>query len=117
MAYIYAADFYCDDCGKAIREKIDEVGESPRSPHDESSYDSDDYPKGPYPDGGGEADYPQHCGAMDDCINAIDMGDGWQVGEWLENELTAEGVEYVKESIAAGGQVAELWAEWYADCL
>jgi hypothetical protein len=27
----------------------------------ESDYDSDDLPKGPYAQGGGEADTPQHC--------------------------------------------------------
>jgi hypothetical protein len=27
----------------------------------ESDYDSEDLPKGPYADGGGEADTPQHC--------------------------------------------------------
>ena len=30
----------------------------------DSDYDSDDLPKGPYADGGGEADTPQHCVAL-----------------------------------------------------
>ena len=44
---------------------------------DENDYDSDDLPKGPYSNGGGEADTPQHC---DGC------------GAFLENPLTGDGV-------------------------
>jgi hypothetical protein len=43
---------------------------------DENDYDSDDLPKGPYPNGGGEADTPQYC---DGC------------GILLENPLTQAG--------------------------
>jgi hypothetical protein len=50
---------------------------------DESSYDSDEYPKGPYPNGGGESDSPQHCA---DCR------------EFLENPLTSDGYDYVREN-------------------
>lgn len=35
-------------------------------PQDESLYDSGEWPKGPYGNGGGEANSPQHCGARDD---------------------------------------------------
>ncbi len=59
---------------------------------DESSYDSDEWPKGPYGDGGGEADVPQHCG---------------HCKEFLENPLTPEGMAYVRES-----QVDE-WDSFY----
>lgn len=113
--YIYAADLYCDDCGEAIRKQITEEGFAPDDPDDESSYDSGEYPKGPYPDGGGEADCPQHCACGGDCLNEIELSDGWSVGAWLENELTIEGVEYVKEVIREGGEVADLWAEFYQD--
>jgi hypothetical protein len=58
-----------------IRSKIPAV-------NDQSSYDSDEYPKGPYPDGGGEADTPQHC---DHCHC------------FLENPLTSDGYDYVRE--------------------
>jgi len=47
---------------------------------DERYWDSNEYPKGPYEYGGGEADYPQHC---DGC------------GLFLENSLTEDGVYYV----------------------
>jgi len=111
--YIYAADIYCEDCGEVIRERITEEGHAPADPWDECSYDSDEFPKGPYPDGGGEADCPQHCGAGSDCLNAIELSDGTKIGAWLENELTTYGVEYVQEAIQEGGEVAELWAEFY----
>jgi len=42
-------------------------------------------------------------------------GDGHKVGAWLENELTTDGVEYVCEAIREGGEVAELWADYYRD--
>jgi hypothetical protein len=49
----------------------------------ESDYDSDDLPKGPYADGGGEADTPQHC---DDCRR------------FLENPLTGDGLKAASSS-------------------
>jgi len=84
-------------------------------PGRQRSYDSDEFPKGPYPDGGGEADCPQHCGAGAQCVNAIEFDDGHKVGAWLENELTTDGVEYVREAIREGGEVAEMWADYYRD--
>ena len=115
LVYIYAADIYCEQCGEAIRERIIREGFAPADPNDERSYDSDEFPKGPYCDGGGEADCPQHCGAGPQCVNAIELNDGHKVGAWLENELTSDGVEYVCEAIREGGEVAELWADYYRD--
>lgn len=113
--YIYAADIYCWDCGEAICDELDKKGQAPPDHYIESMYDSGDYPKGPYPDGGGAADSPQHCGAGAECLNAIEFPDGPKVGAWLENELTVEGVEYVREAICEGGEVAEMWADFYCD--
>lgn len=113
--YIYQAILYCEDCGKAIRQRIFQEGFAPADPEDERSYDSDEFPKGPYPDGGGEADSPQHCGAVPECRNTIELSDGLKIGAWLENELTAVGVEYVREAIREGGEVSELWADYYSD--
>lgn len=49
--YIYCADIYCSDCGEKIRAELAGPGQvTPTTP--ETDYDSDDYPKGPYPDGG-----------------------------------------------------------------
>ena len=115
LVYIYAADIYCEQCGEAIRKRIAREGFAPADPDDERSYDSDEFPKGPYCDGGGEADCPQHCGAGPQCVNAIEFDDGHKVGAWLENELTTDGVEYVCEAIREGGEVAELWADYYRD--
>lgn len=67
LEYIYQADTYCDDCGKDIRKELDQLGKAPNDPDDESSYDSDEYPKGPY--SSGEADYEKHC---DRCGEALD---------------------------------------------
>lgn len=103
-AFIYSAALYCEPCGEAIRERLPlpagaELG-------NESSYDSDAYPKGPYDDGGGEADCPQHCDAC---------------GRFLENPLTPHGVAYVAEAVAeararSSAVVAE-WRAFYADAL
>ena len=113
--YIYTADLYCKQCGEALQEFLIYKGLAQRDY--ESSYNSDQFPKGPYPDSGGESDSPQHCAAEDGCINAIELSDGTEIGVWLENGLTEEGVEYVREAIRAGGEVAELWADFYSDQL
>lgn len=93
-AYVFQAALYCAPCGEAIRSRLP-------APPDASCFDSGDYPAGPYPDGGGEADSPQHCEAC---------------GEFLRNALTADGVQYVRETIGRSrpGSVAlTIWAEFY----
>jgi hypothetical protein len=102
-AYIFQAALLCEPCGKAT---CDQLRKSIADLHpgfdedNESTYDSDYYPKGPYPDGGGEADCPQHC---DHC------------GVFLENPLTSDGYDYVRESAAGYGtaieQVDESWED------
>lgn len=78
-AYIFQAALLCKWCGeKRCRDMSKPAG---YVCDDESSWDSDDYPKGPYAEGGGEADTPQHC---DDC------------GLFLENPLTRDGGDYVR---------------------
>lgn len=91
-----------------MREELTSDGKAPADPDDEGSYDSDDFPKGPYADDGGEADCPQHC---DHC------------NVFLENELTEDGLNYVIELIEraeeternGGGKndVTEEWREFY----
>lgn len=85
--FMYQAALLCEDCGEAQRKHLDaafaENGIEPVDADDESSYDSDRYPKGPYADGGGEADCPQHC---DQC------------GVFLENPLTPDGDTYVRNA-------------------
>lgn len=81
-AYMFQAAFICTDCCDAVKAQTPAPhGVDPDSP-DECLYDSDDWPKVPYANGGGEADTPQHC---DHC------------GVFLENSLTDYGVEYLCE--------------------
>lgn len=92
-AYVYHAALLCRDCAQA------ELGRLPW-PLRESG-DSDKSPQGPYPDGGGEADIPQHC---DHC------------GVFLENPLTPGGVEYVRAAVddckRSGRECPQSVQEW-----
>ena len=83
--YIYASATYCPDCAKKIMDDLKAKGQAPANPDDETTFDSDVYPKGPYPDGGGEADAFQHCA---DCRC------------FLGNSLTADGVKYSIQALA-----------------
>ena len=87
--WIYCASLYCEECAAEIRSDLVGVSRADMG-------DSDSYPQGPYPNGGGEADCPQHC---DSC------------GIFLENPLTPDGVEYVKE--AEPGRVRQIWRDFY----
>lgn len=78
-AYIYRAALWCEPCitqVKAETAKPAHVNES-----NEHTYDSDEWPKGPYGDGGGEADRPQHCDAC---------------RVFLENPLTPDGYAFLR---------------------
>ena len=111
MSYIYQADVWCDDCGKAICERLTCEGKAPANPDDEWSFDSDDYPK--HADDHDESDYPQHCAAGAKCLNAVTLPSGDKVG-LLFGELTRDGVQYVKDAIAEGRtEVTDLWQEYY----
>ncbi len=101
--YIYQAALWCEDCGLVIRERLKHG--TITSDTDETEYDSDDYPKGPYLDGGGEADSPQHC---DGC------------GVFLENPLTSDGYLYVMEQVSEDIETGRMdsptivtWAPFY----
>ena len=50
--YMFQAAFICEDCTQKVKSSV----KVPAKPGIEETYDSDNYPKGPYPDGGGEAD-------------------------------------------------------------
>lgn len=104
-AYIYQAALLCEDCGVKVKDHLDQQGDAPADPEDEYSYDSDDYPKGPYSEGGGESDSPSHC---DICH------------EFLENPLTEEGDQYVRDAWADGifyvhgpGPAVQEWYHYY----
>ena len=77
LAYTYKAALLCEACAIMRRDDIrDGI-----VPGDLDSADSDQAPQGPFADGGGEADSPQHC----DHCNAF-----------LENPLTSDGRDYVE---------------------
>lgn len=106
-AYIYNADLYCEECGDQIKHEITESGMAPKDPYDEYSYDSDDFPKGPFSDGGGEADHPQHCGNRECQV-------------FLENPLTEDGHNYVLDCLlenkatgAGKDEILALWSNFY----
>jgi len=92
MPYAYHADMYCDDCGRKIADDCDADGI-------EDEGDTEGYPQ--FDCSSGEADCPQHCA---------------NCGEFLENELTDDGREYVLEAVTAGrGDPAVLaqWSDYY----
>lgn len=82
-AYVYQAALLCEDCGGQEIARINGIWER-SSLGAMPTEDSDDYPQGPYPNGGGESDSPQHC---DSC------------GTFLENPLTSDGIAGVEELI------------------
>jgi len=86
--YIYQGALLCAGCGSEVKAELDtemNADGHPLKPEgDETTYDSDAYPKGPYPDGGGEADGPQAC---DICR------------KFLENPLTQDGYEYLRSMV------------------
>ena len=117
MSYIYQAELYCDVCGRDICEQIqrerEEAGLEPFDDSDQSSYDSDEFPKGPYPDDE-ESDIPQHCGSLSDCLDPTEI-DGQKYGHFFGNDLTAEGVRYLQESLNddPGNPVVQFWVDYY----
>jgi len=101
--YIFQADIYCGKCAQEIAADITAAGQAPENPQDETSYDSDDFPKGPGFDE--ESDSPQHCA-------------GCHI--FLENPLTTHGQEYmqsmVDEALAKGrGEEPHIkeWMDFY----
>jgi hypothetical protein len=81
--YMFCAALLCESCGTEARTAHRHTMPVEFDQDDESSYDSDNFPKGPYTNGGGEADTPQHC---DSC------------GVFLENPLTPDGDAYVRNA-------------------
>jgi hypothetical protein len=110
MPYIYQADLWCDSCGHAIRRQLRREGHAAAK----YGYDTDDFPE--FVSDPGEADCPQHCGAGDECLEAVELS-GHKIGALLSTALTAEGVRYVEEATEDGGEVAEFWAEQFAHYL
>ncbi len=99
--YVFQAALLCEACGEDVKaQTTPPEGVDPANP-DETLYDSGDYPKGPYPDGGGEADCPQHC----DICNVF-----------LDNPLTGDGETYVRDAfreyVELGRGLLSVLQEW-----
>lgn len=67
--YIFQAALLCEDCGRKIRRELTAAGKAPTDPDNEYTYDSGEFPKGPFANGGGEADCAQYC---DICFTPLD---------------------------------------------
>ena len=72
--YVYRAALLCSECGQRRRAVLRPTMPASFDPDEEQSYDSDNFPKGPFPVG--ESDYLDYC---DEC------------GIFLHNRLTTEG--------------------------
>lgn len=109
MPAIYCADIYCDSCANAIRERIlaECSDEEKEKFDDETKYDSDEFPK--YMSDDEESDSPQHCACGDECLECVYLPSGDKIGALLSRSLTTDGVSYVTEAVADGGEVAEFW--------
>lgn len=108
MPAIYQAETWCDSCAEDIKSNIPRDC-IPMNRDDESTYDSDEYPK--WMDENEEADTPQHCGSGEKCLEAETLPSGSKIGKLLSRELTDAGVQYVKEYIEQGGEVSEWWRD------
>jgi hypothetical protein len=78
--YIFAADVYCPHCADEIKRRLADV--APANPDDETTYDSGDYPKGPFSDD--SSDTPHNCA---------------NCGDYIEGPLTEDGVDYVIDAM------------------
>lgn len=116
MAYIYAADLFCDECGKAICDRLTTAGQRPENPEDDRTFDSGDYPKSVGEVG--ESDSVDHCASGETCLNAETIGDR-KVGSWLGNDLTDDGLKGLNEQIIDpenfNNPIIHQWRTWYRD--
>lgn len=95
LVYVYQAALVCEECGEKIVKKLKDAGQK-------DTGDAQDFPQGPYGNGGGEADSPNHCDMHDRCVNAVQVPDGKKIGCPLGNPLTNDGGAYVMNSISEG---------------
>lgn len=91
--YVYQAALVCSDCGEQIALQLQNAGQR-------DTGDAKNFPQGPYGDGGGEADSPNHCDMHDDCVNAVQVPGGKKIGCPFGNPLTFDGCGYVTREIA-----------------
>jgi hypothetical protein len=99
--YVFQAALLCDSCAHEYMTNTEKPAHVDTD--DQTSYDSDEWPKGAFYDSGGEADSPQHC---DHCEL------------FLENALTGYGETYVRDAfreyVETGRGKLEVLADWKA---
>jgi|SRR3954462_10194362 len=92
-AYIFQSALLCEDCARTVRRESHTAIVAQADADD----NSDLAPIGPYPNGGGEADSPQHC---DHC------------GIHLQNPLTSEGYNFMQEAAQNPTSHSDVIREW-----
>lgn len=111
--YVYQADTYCDSCGESIRAEL--LDSQDISADDLENADSDVCPQSAPDDS--EVDYPDHCASGEDCLESIDLlayglptvafapvlvgAETQRIGALLSDNLTPNGVSYLREMIEA----------------
>ena len=103
-SYVYDADIYCERCAKNIMRRIQRGVDRSADPHawPEPVVNST------------EADTPQHCGSGSKCLDAHRWSDGTEGGKFLENELTADGANYVRARHAERAtEITAFWMDFY----
>lgn len=111
ILYIYQAALYCEACGERIRAKLTAQGKAPPDPDAEDTYDSGDFPKSAT---AGESDTISFCDAGEDCADPFTLSNGHKVGQYLDQDLTTEGVESLKSALAEpklDSELASLYRE------
>ena len=111
ILYSYQAALYCEACGERIRAELTAQGKAPPDPDAEDTYDSGDFPKSAI---AGESDTISFCDAGEDCANPFTLSNGHKVGQYLDQDLTTEGVESLKSALAEpklDSELASLYRE------
>lgn len=96
ILYSYNAALYCEACGERIRAELTAQGKAPPDPDAEDTYDSGDFPKSSV---SGESDTIDFCDAGEHCADPFVLSDGRKVGQYLDQDLTTEGVESLKAAL------------------
>jgi len=66
--FMFQGAFLCEECGEKVRADLRAAGQAPDDEDDEHTYDSDDFPKGPY-----DAEDDEYCDAMDGCLSLVQV--------------------------------------------
>ena len=96
ILFSYNAALYCEACGERIRAELTAQGKAPPDPDAEDTYDSADFPKSSV---SGESDTIDFCAAGEHCADPFVLSDGRKVGQYLDQDLTTEGVESLKAAL------------------